>query len=856
MKYLQVKQQGIGLIEVLISTVVIAIGLLSLASLEVGFLSSSGENKARAEALILAEKQVEAFKNNIDRVAYDAILSSDGGLTTNDAANPIAGENANFSRSWTVTNNNWSSPPRKKISVLVSWDGNGDGSIGANEKVNVVTEIAWINPEDSALYADQQAGGTGGTVPSPRQNASEDVSAASEDVIGTDLAIDTVAGVTGVAGADQQLQVTPDGTALILSQVAYGSFFYTATHVNYPAKIEAGVIAVFLCNDVTSTCTHVQNHFGGVVHRVRGLVYSTSGNLASTRVVWTSSGVHACYNGVVDTGTTPPQRAYECVYAGNCDATTAGTRTASLLGDNNHDYDTGCFTDSVVSDTQITERRVGPGGEYGDIGLIGLIASGGNTEQVCFMEDGAEPDNTPLLTVSGSNVLNENYIYSVTKRFYTTRRVVKSGSINLHRSEGINRSYSGHDFFIVDRANGASANNECHDEMNSAAKAIPPRKIFRGLNQGTTNTIVATEGYYSASSGTSHTIVGQVTANNATKLRLFIADEETGSISGSCYLNNNISDDNATLYACVVPPSTSEVKIIGSSQEYKTDDPAVFAECTATVAVGVNMTSNVCNWSGGFSDTFVDGVAAVGSCTTSWGSTVLDSGSVDAYLTASVSFGSTCSSETQTCSSGTLSGTYTYASCTVDDEVATGSCTTPWGSTIVDSSSVSAYLATSVAFGSTCTVETRACSSGTLSGSYTNESCTVDTAASCTTPWGVIIASGASVDAHLTPSVTFGSTCTTESRTCSNGVLSGSYSNQSCTIDAAICIAPNIINMSTTNSAKIALVDAAINTAGFTVGTKTAVGGGGGKKVKTQSPGPGVSVDCSGSLTIDYTYKP
>lgn len=55
------------------------------------------------------------------------------------------------------------------------------------------------------------------------------------------------------------------------------------------------------------------------------------------------------------------------------------------------------------------------------------------------------------------------------------------------------------------------------------------------------------------------------------------------------------------------------------------------------------------------------------SCVAPWGGSVATNATVTAYQTASVPYGSTCATEIRTCeSSGTLSGSYTQAACTVD----------------------------------------------------------------------------------------------------------------------------------------------------------------------------------------------
>jgi hypothetical protein len=52
-------------------------------------------------------------------------------------------------------------------------------------------------------------------------------------------------------------------------------------------------------------------------------------------------------------------------------------------------------------------------------------------------------------------------------------------------------------------------------------------------------------------------------------------------------------------------------------------------------------------------------------------------------------------------------------------------CTLPWGGTITNRSSIEAYQSATVVFGSNCVSETRSCSDGTLSGSFLNLSCSV-----------------------------------------------------------------------------------------------------------------------------------
>jgi len=67
----------------------------------------------------------------------------------------------------------------------------------------------------------------------------------------------------------------------------------------------------------------------------------------------------------------------------------------------------------------------------------------------------------------------------------------------------------------------------------------------------------------------------------------------------------------------------------------------------------------------------------------------------------------------------------------------------------------------------------------------------------CALPWGGSIASGTSVTAYAAYSVGCGSTCSSQTRTCTNGSLSGSYGASSCSVSAcplataSVSVSPN-----------------------------------------------------------------
>jgi len=851
-------QKGIGLIEVLIATVVVAVGLLAVASLQGKFMSSSGGSKTRAEAQVLAEQKLEALRNNVTITGYRD-LNADGVVdaATITATDSPVGTNASFTRTWTITDVAPPVPPftaadpkLRKISVQVGWDANGDGTITPpDEAVNVVTEMAWIDPAKAAEYAAANASGGTSSVASPRQNASEDVAA--EKVIGG-TALTIPSGVT--AGTATSINVTvpatttSSGGSVTIYQVGPGSHFYTLTNSTF---VSPGVIAVFLC---TTTCTHIQNHFGGVVHRIAGTVHSTSSNgFTNIKVAWTSSSVNDCYNGdiTVVSGSGSDQyryRPYECIYAGNCNATDNGVN--------------GCFADDIVSDDQIKAKKVGPGGEYGDVGLLGVDDQGGGREQVCLLEDTVDPATSPLLTPSGNTVLNENYLYSVTKRFYAARRIKRNTatSINDQKTEGINHSYTNHNFLVISRGTGATANQLCN--LKAAAKIIrlAPREIFKTLDQSASNTVLAITDFVGAA-GTAKTFTGIINGN-ATKLKLIIPDV------GNCYLNNN-NGSALNAYACALPTGTTSTVIKGGSNERPSLNPSVFASCTKTGAT-------TCTWP----DDFTASAVPSDNCTTPWGTSVTSGSVVTAYLNEAEPYGNvavppnTCqNTETRTCSGtpGTFSPAFTYNEQTC--AIATSpNCTTPWNIAVVNGGHVNSYDVASVPFGYTCpalvertctdgilspggnfsactvqstrdiTVTATQIGTGTVSGitvtgtgaTCAGLTCTVDnswtgtltatgtcsgggtvtgTSASiiasatsatitlgsctgpvCTTPWNATVASGGSTTAYLASSVLSPSTCTSELRFCNDGVLAGTYTNQSCTVTPTYAITVSAAN--------------------------------------------------------------
>jgi len=130
---------GIALVEVLITTVVTAVGILAVILLLNSLKTSSSISKARDEALSLAQSKIELFQNTINKAQYQAIKSGE--------ERAIKGLNSVYLRRWEVIDKK--KPARKLVNIIVSWKDNK----AKPEFVQLNTIINWNDPLKSASIA-------------------------------------------------------------------------------------------------------------------------------------------------------------------------------------------------------------------------------------------------------------------------------------------------------------------------------------------------------------------------------------------------------------------------------------------------------------------------------------------------------------------------------------------------------------------------------------------------------------------------------------------------------------------------------------------------------------------------------
>lgn len=112
-------------------------------------------------------------------------------------------------------------------------------------------------------------------------------------------------------------------------------------------------------------------------------------------------------------------------------------------------------------------------------------------------------------------------------------------------------------------------------------------------------------------------------------------------------------------------------------------------------------------------------------------------------------------------------------------------CTTPWGVALADGAELVAYtwLADAGIDAGTCAAESRRCSDGVLSGSFEHPSCVEAEGVACQAPWGDALEPRASTVAYRAATVEWNQECVSEQRVCDDGVLSGSFTEQACSVD-------------------------------------------------------------------------
>ncbi len=170
-----------------------------------------------------------------------------------------------------------------------------------------------------------------------------------------------------------------------------------------------------------------------------------------------------------------------------------------------------------------------------------------------------------------------------------------------------------------------------------------------------------------------------------------------------------------------------------------------------------------------------------GSCVSHW--TKVLTCAEEGYL---VNEGSVVYDVKKDCKTGVETKTLISNTCGLLNRGAEASCTFN-GQTVSHGSVVLAYAAKRVPAGYRCLSELRACLNGKLTGSNPHATCETEVPYLMPPPGscmfnGTIVTSGTSVFAFASSQVSFGQSCVSQQRVCTDGVLSGTYQYARCSV--------------------------------------------------------------------------
>lgn len=130
------RQTGQGLIETLITFVIIAGTVLALTRFQTSLAYSNSVSQQQSTALILAQKQMETLRDFSQLSEYQAITTG---------SSSVSGESATYAIAWTVTT--VATPSYKTIDVTVTWTDRN----GVSRSIRLTSRVAGIDPSRSSM---------------------------------------------------------------------------------------------------------------------------------------------------------------------------------------------------------------------------------------------------------------------------------------------------------------------------------------------------------------------------------------------------------------------------------------------------------------------------------------------------------------------------------------------------------------------------------------------------------------------------------------------------------------------------------------------------------------------------------
>ncbi|HEH9405742.1 prepilin-type N-terminal cleavage/methylation domain-containing protein [Aeromonas bestiarum] len=276
------RQKGFGLLEILITLVVLGVGVVGLVAMSKSALTVSQDGRRYETAMRLAESKLDEFRNFNGVMTATAPLTAYNQITSASAAVTLSGEP--YSLAWTVTNqylngSTWqgtapvgyrlSYPGRKAVAVNVGWS----DSEGQSHTLQLVGNVSPIE----SLSTDQLNGGLNTARQGPKVNYTPGVA---PDVISVEL-------------GDGNKQETSKPLPTVTSkdgQVGKLVQFETVTY-----KPEAGGNTQQVLQDMASVSCSC-SYGSSLTAYLPGQVYSS----ASKQLYWKAGAMQSKPNGTLD----------------------------------------------------------------------------------------------------------------------------------------------------------------------------------------------------------------------------------------------------------------------------------------------------------------------------------------------------------------------------------------------------------------------------------------------------------------------------------------------------------------------------------------------------------------------------
>ncbi|MTW23111.1 type IV pilus modification PilV family protein [Allochromatium palmeri] len=149
------RPRGFALLDALISVVVLALGMTTVAALNGRLISDSSLAKNRAQAVALAQEKIEELRtnlvNNSTSAANNFFILASGSDNCSDNPSPYPCGSAGFQRAWTLSNHS-AIPNSKNVRVSVTWT----DSQNQAQSVVLSSLVTWDNPLMQNAATDDQ----------------------------------------------------------------------------------------------------------------------------------------------------------------------------------------------------------------------------------------------------------------------------------------------------------------------------------------------------------------------------------------------------------------------------------------------------------------------------------------------------------------------------------------------------------------------------------------------------------------------------------------------------------------------------------------------------------------------------